>query len=160
MTHPEQARQDLTEILSDGRLELSDAQARMAERGHPAGRIDRARRALEIETVREGPPGTRQRFFWQLPGTCPTCLRPYGPDAGHEATAWGMNRAGSSDYWSDAPAPIEPPSNPPEARPAPPPLPDYGPPRCNVCGRASASSPGQQCPYQTMSGVRCVGTVG
>ena len=56
VTHPEQARRDLAEILSRGRVEISDAMAQMAELGHSAGRVDRARRALEVETVRQGRP--------------------------------------------------------------------------------------------------------
>jgi hypothetical protein len=62
----------------------------MAERGHPAGRVDRARRALEVETIRQGPPGSRQTFYWQLPTSCPTCSRPFGPDETPASAPWGI----------------------------------------------------------------------
>jgi hypothetical protein len=158
MTGPEQAREDLAEILSDGRVELGEAMAQMAERGHPAGRIDRARRALEVETVREGPPGTRQTFYWRLPDACPTCLRPYRLDVAPAATPWGSHRVGNGDYWRDEPPANEPPSLPPEVQPVPPPLPPLGPPRCSVCHRASALEPDSRCPFQGPTG-RCPGTV-
>jgi hypothetical protein len=160
MTGPEQAREDLAEILSDGRLEMGEAISRMGELGHPAGRVDRARRALEVETVRTGPPGSKQVFYWELPGTCPTCMRPFGPDVAPTPAPWGRNGGTISDYYSDESRPIEPPSPPPEVQPAPPPQPplrDFRAPRCNVCGKASALEPGSPCPYWGRIGQRCRG---
>jgi hypothetical protein len=98
MTGPEQARKDLALILSDGRVELGEAMSLMADRGHPAGRVDRARRALEVETIRTGPPGSKQVFFWELPMSCPTCLRPYRPDVTPASASWGRNGAAITDY--------------------------------------------------------------
>jgi hypothetical protein len=114
VTGPEQARQDLAEILSDGRLELAKAMAHMIKLGHSAGRVDRARRALEVDTIREGPPGTRQTFYWQLPDCCPTCLRPYRPDATPTSASWGGNGAIIGDYWREERVATEPPRSPPE----------------------------------------------
>jgi hypothetical protein len=134
--------------------------AQMAERGHPAGRTDRARRALEVETVRQGRPGIRQRFFWRLPTSCPTCLRAFGPDGVSVSAPWDEYRAGSGDYWSNQASPIEPPPSPPEVRPPPPPaapVPHSGPPRCNACQRTAALDSGSACPYWTASGQRCPG---
>jgi hypothetical protein len=162
VTGPEQARQDLADILSGDRVEMGEALALMAERGHPPGRVDRARRALEVETVREGPVGSRQRFSWQLPGSCPTCLRPFGPDAAAEPTPWGGNRPADGDYWQKPRSPIEPVPPEPAPQPTPPPPPRYepvGPPVCSVCRRASAMPVGGQCPWQTVDGRRCVGVL-
>jgi hypothetical protein len=100
LTGPEQARQDLAAILSGDRVEMGEAMRLMAERGHPAGRVDRARRALEVETIR-GPPGSRQTFYWQLPTSCPTCSRPFGPDETPASAPWGGDRATIGDYWHE-----------------------------------------------------------
>jgi hypothetical protein len=162
LTGPEQARQHLAEILCAGRVELREAQALMAERGHPVGRVDGARRALEVITIRTGPPGSRQAFFWELPRTCPTCMRPYRPDGVHKSTPWGGNRGDIGDYWAGESSPIETVCPPDEIQPAPlprPPLRDYGPPRCNLCGKASALTPGAPCPFWRADGRRCAGEV-
>jgi hypothetical protein len=162
VTNPEQARQDLAEILSGGRVEISEAQARMAERGHPPGRIDRARRALEVDTVRQGRPGVTQQFFWRLPTSCPTCLRPFGPGGVSASAPWNGYQAGDADGWRDDASHIEPPHDPPEVQfppSQPAPLPRSGPPRCSLCGKASAVDPGSPCPYFTTAGQRCRGVV-
>lgn len=161
MTSPEQARQDLAEILGEGRVEMNDAQTRMAERGHPAGRIDRARRALKVRMVRVGKPGSRQTFWWELPTACPTCFHPFRPDPAPASAGWYRGQAGNTDYWSDEHAPIEPPSPPADVPPLPSPPPrlePYGPPRCTVCGKASAMAIGERCPWQ-LTGRRCPGAM-
>jgi hypothetical protein len=159
LTGPEQAREDLARLLSDGRVELGEVRARMAELGHPPTRVERAGRALDVRMIRQGKPGTHQRFSWELPDACPTCQRPWQQDSPPQADAWTRNTAGNGDYWRERAAPIELPSVELVAQPAPPPLPRLGPPRCSACGRASASAPGERCPYQSVDGRRCVGTV-
>jgi hypothetical protein len=150
VTGPEQARQDLAEILESGRLEIAEAQALMAQRGHPAGRVDRARRALEVETVRQGPPGIRQQFFWRLPTSCPTCMRPFSPDEGTASVPWGRDRDTIGDYWQEQTPPIEPESPEPAPHfmsPPPPQLDAYAPPVCDRCGKISAQERGAPCPW-------------
>jgi hypothetical protein len=153
---------DLAEILASGRLEIGEAQARMADLGHPAGRIDRARRALEVETIREGPPGTRQRFYWELPTSCPCCRRPYRPVAVHEPIPWRRNQADVGDYWTGEPYTIEPPSLDPVVPSTPPPTRRFEPvepPRCTICGKAAAVDRGSPCPFWRTDGRRCAGVV-
>lgn len=156
MTGPEQARQDLTEVLSAGRLKMSEAQALMAERGHPPGRVDRARRALQVETVRTGAPGSKQVFFWRMPTSCPTCMRPFSPDPVHEPTAWRRNQADIGDYWTGESHSIEP---PPQELDVTPHLEPYHPPVCDRCGRTSAMDRGQLCPWRPTGGALCGGTM-
>jgi hypothetical protein len=159
MTGPERAREDLQAILADGRLEVDDAIAQMLDRGHPKGRVDRARAALGVKLVREGPPGTRQRFWWRLPDICPTCLRSYTPVGANRPTMWGSHRDVDGDYWAAHHPVTEQESMPPE-------LPREvitrvqlepdGPPRCDRCGMAAALPAGSSCPYWP-GGRRCQG---
>ena len=159
---PERARRDLSAVLADGRVEMAEAQARMAELGHPAGRIDKARRALEVKTTRQGAPGTRQTFHWELPTTtCPLCCRPYGPVTSTQPGPWPMQEDGNTDYWRVAEVSNETRTMPMEPRRVVVervPLEPSGPPRCDRCGMAAAADRGQPCPYWP-NGRRCMGTL-
>jgi hypothetical protein len=161
MTGPEQARVDLAEILADGRVDLGEVRARMAELGHPPTRIERAGRALDVRMIRQGKPGTHQSFSWELRDACPTCHRPWQQDSPPQSEGWSRNAAGNGDYWREPAAPIESPSMELEAPPTPPPTRRFepsGPPICSVCRRPSAFSVGERCPWQP-GGIRCPGVM-
>jgi hypothetical protein len=161
VTGPERARQDLAEILTGGRVEVDDAIASMLERGHPKGRTDRARAALGVKLVREGPPGSRQKFWWRLPDICPTCLRSFAPVGPNRPTMWGSHRGVDGDYWAEYAPLTEQESTreePPREVVARVPLEPDGPPRCDRCGMAAAADRGMACPYWP-GGRRCLGTL-
>src|SRR4029453_1260361 len=65
-----------------------------------AGSTEPAAR-LEVETIRQGPPGSRQTFYWQPPTSCPRCSRPFGPDETPASAPWGGDRATIGDYWHE-----------------------------------------------------------
>jgi hypothetical protein len=123
-----------------------------------------AREALGVTRVNGAVAFRAGHWCWRLrPDGCPTCGRSWhGP--------W-TQVGGDGDYWSQ-PRPSAPishdgaddndPHDEPAApitSPAQPPLRDSGPPRCSVCGKASALEPGHPCPYSRPDGQRCVGVV-
>jgi hypothetical protein len=133
----------------------------MLERGHPKGRTDRARAALGVKLVREGAPGTRQRFWWRLPDICPTCLRSFTPVGPNRPAMWGSHQGVDGDYWAEHNRPTEqesPPAELPREVITRVPLEPDGPPRCDRCGMAAAADRGMACPYWP-AGRKCSGTL-
>lgn len=79
LTGPEQARQDLAAILSGDRVEMGEAMRLMAERGHPAGRVDRARRALGSRDDQARPARQPADLLLAAPDELPNVFAPIRP---------------------------------------------------------------------------------
>jgi hypothetical protein len=140
------AADDLLALLADGPVARGVALERMAGRGHPASRVDLARRRLGVRTIRTGPPGTKQVFYWELPTHCPTCHQRFRADGWDLNNFEGMYEAPIEEPEPEVITPIEPAS---AVKPRPAFRSSDGPSTCGVCGRT----------WMLPAGRRCIGLV-
>jgi hypothetical protein len=161
---PMSASDALRSLLSDTWQPALEVQGRMEEAGYTVDETRTARRHLAVTQAQGGVRFIDGRWHWRLaPDGCPTCGRSWhGPwaQAGGDGDYWSQARpyAAVSTSEEDDMALAENPSAPIAAAQAPP-LPNYGPPRCTLCHRASAVEPGTACPFWRPDGRRCSGVV-
>jgi hypothetical protein len=153
------AADTLRMLLTDSWQPALKIQRRMTEARFSVDETRTARKHLGVSKDTGAVAFIDGRWHWrQRPGGCPTCGHPWRPQGNWRADYWGdrpstpvsHQEANYSQPWDEPPAPLGPPT-----RPAP--LMDLGPPRCNICGKASALELGSSCPYWGPTGQRCSG---
>jgi hypothetical protein len=164
------ATHQIRELLSQDWKPAVQVEEEAAAQGITARQVRTARQRLGV-TRATGSVMRKDGQWWiRLPdGRCPTCG---GPMRGPWGDPWGSHDA-TRDYWSghrvdsatsgydESVSPLEHESPSVTYTPAlQPPVPNYGPPRCNICGKATAVDPGSPCPYSRPDGQRCPGVVG
>jgi hypothetical protein len=155
------ATDELRELLSEDWKPATEIRARMEAAGYSVDEARTARRRLGVTQVLGGVRFIDGHWHWRLPPDgCVTCGRSWGADGYWRSEYWANRPStpashGAEDEISHGDEPSAPalsPSQPTRYKPA-------GPPVCSVCGRASAMPAGSQCPFQSSTGVRCMGTM-
>jgi hypothetical protein len=155
----------LQALLSSDWRPAVEVQARMEEAGYSPDETRTARRKLGVSRDSGSVRRDAERWWWRLPPDgCPYCGRSW-------RESWALEGK-EGDYYagSRASTPARPENDPTIATEAEPPslalspvqpaqLPNLGPPRCRLCGKAAAVPPGARCPFWRTDGRRCAGVV-